>query len=111
MLYIRERRGFVYLYSYQSFSAKHNKNPTHYCWVGFVLFLPTVSISGLFPHAWHCTQCWSKLRLQLSSSGQDGGIGRSASLPHTTKRRTTMNLKTKNNQNCQKIKLRESLTT
>ena len=30
--------------------------------------------------------------------------------PHTTKR-TTTNLKTKNNQNCQKIKLRRSLTT
>ena len=32
-------------------------------------------------------------------------------LPHTTKRRTTTNLKTKNNQNCQKIKLYGSLTT
>ena len=32
-------------------------------------------------------------------------------LPHTTKRRTTTNLKTKNNQNCQKIELHESLTT
>ena len=31
-------------------------------------------------------------------------------LPHTTKRRTT-NLKTKNNQNCQKIKLYGSPTT
>ena len=31
--------------------------------------------------------------------------------PHTTKRRTTTNLKTKNNQNCQKIKLDRSLTT
>ena len=30
--------------------------------------------------------------------------------PHTTKRRTTTNLKTKNNQNCQKIKLYGSLT-
>ena len=29
----------------------------------------------------------------------------------STKRRTTTNLKTKNNQNCQKIKLYESLTT
>ena len=29
----------------------------------------------------------------------------------TTKRRTTTNLKTKNNQNCQKIKLHGSLTT
>ena len=32
-------------------------------------------------------------------------------LPYTTKRRTTTNLKTKNNQNCQKIKLYGSLTT
>ena len=31
--------------------------------------------------------------------------------PHTTKRRPTTNLKTKNNQNCQKIKLYGSLTT
>ena len=31
--------------------------------------------------------------------------------PHTTKRRTTTNLKTKNNQNCQKIKLYGSPTT
>ena len=31
--------------------------------------------------------------------------------PHTTKRRTTTNLKTKNNQNCQKIELYGSLTT
>ena len=31
--------------------------------------------------------------------------------PHTTKRRTTTHLKTKNNQNCQKIQLYGSLTT
>ena len=31
--------------------------------------------------------------------------------PHTTKRRITTNLKTKNNQNCQKIELYGSLTT
>ena len=31
--------------------------------------------------------------------------------PCTTKRRTTTNLKTKNNQNCQKIELYGSLTT
>ena len=36
---------------------------------------------------------------------EDGGIGGYAVSPHTTKRRTTTNLKTKNNQNCQKIKL------
>ena len=44
-------------------------------------------------------------------SGQNGGTGRYASLPCTTKRRTTTNLKTKNNQNCQKIKFYGSLTT
>ena len=32
-------------------------------------------------------------------------------LPHITKRRATTNLKTKNNQNCQKITLYGSLTT
>ena len=44
-------------------------------------------------------------------SGQDGGVGRYASLPRTTKRWVTANLKTKNNLNCQKIKLYGSLTT
>ena len=46
-----------------------------------------------------------------SSSSQDGGIGRYALLPCTTKRRITTNLKTENNQNCQKIKLHGNLTT
>ena len=41
---------------------------------------------------------------------QDGGIGRYTLPPQTTKRRTT-NLKTKNNQTCQKIELYGSLTT
>ena len=45
------------------------------------------------------------------TSGQDGGIGRYTLSPRTTRRRTTTNLKTKNNQNCQKIKLYGSLTT
>ena len=45
------------------------------------------------------------------TSSQDGGIGRHTVPPHTTKRRTTTNLKTKNNQNCQKIKVYGSLTT
>ena len=39
------------------------------------------------------------------TSGQDGGVGRYTLPPCTTKRRTTTNLKMKNNQNCQKIKL------
>ena len=45
------------------------------------------------------------------SSGQDGGIGRNASLPHTNKRRITTNLKTINKQKCQKIKLHGTPTT
>ena len=45
------------------------------------------------------------------TSDQDGGIDRYALLPHTTKRGTTTNLKTKNNQNCQKIELCGSLKT
>ena len=44
-------------------------------------------------------------------SGKDGNVGRYISLPHTTKRRITTNLKTKNNQNCQRIELYGSLTT
>ena len=34
------------------------------------------------------------------TSSQDGGVGRYTLPPHKTKRRTTTNLKTKNNQNC-----------
>ena len=45
------------------------------------------------------------------SSGQDGGVVRNASLPHTTKRRTTTYLKTINNQKCQKMKLYRTSTT
>ena len=45
------------------------------------------------------------------TSGQDGGIGRYTLPPCTTRRRTTKNLKTKNNQNCQKIKLYGGPTT
>ena len=44
------------------------------------------------------------------TSRQDGGVGRYTLLPHTTKK-TTTNLKTKDNQNCQKIELYRSLTT
>ena len=44
------------------------------------------------------------------TSSQDGGVGRYTVPPRTTKRRTT-NLKTKNNQNCQKIELYGSPTT
>ena len=47
---------------------------------------------------------------KMMTSGQDGGVGRYTLPPRTTER-TTTNLKTKNNQNCQKIKLYGSLTT
>ena len=47
----------------------------------------------------------------LVTSVQDGGIGTYALIPHTMKRRTTTKLKTKTNQNCQKIKLYGSPTT
>ena len=53
----------------------------------------------------------SWIKNQEGTSSQDGGVGRYALHPHTTKRRTTTNLKGKNNQNCQKIKLYGSLTT
>ena len=47
-----------------------------------------------------------EILIVLESSSQDGGIGsRNPSLPRTTKRRITTNLKTINNQKCQKIKL------
>ena len=45
------------------------------------------------------------------NSGQDGGVSRNPSLPHTTKRRTTTNIKSINNQKCQKIKLHGAPTT
>ena len=51
------------------------------------------------------------LRPETVTSSQDGGIGRYTLPPRTTKRRKTTNLKTKNNQNCQKIELYGSLTT
>ena len=51
-----------------------------------------------------------RIKTYLRTSGQDGGIGRHASPPYTTIRRITTNLKTKNTQNCQKIKLYGSPT-
>ena len=41
----------------------------------------------------------------IGTSSQDGGIGRYALTPQTTKRRTPTNLKTKTDQNFHKIKL------
>ena len=49
--------------------------------------------------------------VQRKSSSQDGGIGRNPLHPHTTKRRITTNVKSINNQKCQKIKLHGTLTT
>ena len=49
-------------------------------------------------------------KLEITSS-QDGGIGRYTMPPNTTQTRTTTNIKTKNNQNCQKIELYGSPTT
>ena len=49
--------------------------------------------------------------MKEDASGQDGGISRYTLPPRTTKRRTTTNLKTKNNQNCQTMELYGSLTT
>ena len=46
-----------------------------------------------------------KQKLGNRTSDQDGGRGRHTLPPHTTIRRITTNVKTKNNQNCQKIKL------
>ena len=45
------------------------------------------------------------------TSRQDGGVGINASLSHTTERRITTNLKTKNTQDYQKIKLHGTPTT
>ena len=39
------------------------------------------------------------------------GVGRNSSLPHTTKRRITTNLKSVNNQKCKEIKLHGTQTT
>ena len=52
---------------------------------------------------------WRKIK--LGRSGQDGGIGRDPSLPCTTKRRITTNLKSINNQQYQKSKLHGTPTT
>ena len=43
--------------------------------------------------------------IDICTSGQNGGVGRYTVPPHTTKRRTTTNLKTKNNQNWHIIQL------
>ena len=45
------------------------------------------------------------------TQGQDGGVGRNHSLPHTAKRRITTNLKSINDPKHQKIKLHGTPTT
>ena len=50
------------------------------------------------------------LKCMWRTSSQDGGTGKYTLPPHTTKR-TTRNFKTKNNQNCWKVKLYGSLKT
>ena len=52
----------------------------------------------------------STRKVVLETSRQDGDLGRYTVSPHTIKRRTTTNLKTKTNQNCQEIELYGSLT-
>ena len=66
-----------------------------------VVFYQTMISLCSFPLIWYFSK----------TSGQDGGIGRHTVPPRITKTRTTTNLKTKNNQNCQKIELYGSLTT
>ena len=51
------------------------------------------------------------LKKYPQASSQDRGVDGYTFPTHTTKTRTTTNLKTKNNQNCQKIDLHGSLTT
>ena len=68
----------------------------------------------------HASQLWEKHTTYkqlvkgvygIWTSSQDGGVGRHTVPPCTTKRKTTTNLKTKNNQNCQKIELYGNPTT
>ena len=53
---------------------------------------------------------YSQMVQRKCKHGQDGDIGRHALPPHTTISRITTNLKTKTNQNCQKIELYGSPT-
>ena len=58
-----------------------------------------------------CANECVKIGWNWIGSGQDGGMGRNPLLPHTTKRKITTNLKSINNQKCQKIILHGTLTT
>ena len=53
---------------------------------------------------------YKEKKKEIQTFSQDGGVGRYTLPPHTTKRRTTTNLETKNNPTCQKIELYGSLT-
>ena len=78
------------------------------------LWLSSVLCLCFFLSATGTQRIYGPFQHQLSNlvtSCQDACMGRYALLPCTTKRRTTTNLKTKSNQNCQKIKLCGSLTT
>ena len=72
---------------------------------------PALSAPSKEPRRRHHGKDSKKYIAAQVTSGQDGGVGRYTMPPCTTKRRTTSNLKTKNNNNCQKIKLYGSLTT
>ena len=68
--------------------------------------MPKLTAAALKLHSWVVLRDKNK----GETSSQDAGIGRYTLPPHATERRTT-NLKIKNNQNYQKIKLYASLTT
>ena len=51
------------------------------------------------------------MKITRMNSSQARGVGKNPLLPCTTKRRITSNLKSINNQKCQKIKLHGALTT
>ena len=86
----------------------------------FVLFsnkLIRICVTSKVEHLPTCHSCLVSLVVSvhsttsLGTSGQDGGIGKTPSLPRTTKRRMTTNLKSINNQKRQKIKLHGTPTT
>ena len=79
-------------------------------WITTSLLAKLVTFSLALLYSWK-KKWWLQKTKYFWTSGQDGGVGGYTVPPRTTKRRTTTNLKTKNNQNCQKIKLHGSMTT
>ena len=57
-----------------------------------LILLEAIVHANVFLVSFQGVYYWCK-KMSLRSSGQDGGLGRNASLPHTTKRRITTNLK------------------